>query len=62
MEVYERAARKEEDAGGRLEWRAVELHEDVREEAIKDFGQEYWDAYFDIGPHFGLLVVEKGGE
>ncbi|KAK0639812.1 S-adenosyl-L-methionine-dependent methyltransferase [Cercophora newfieldiana] len=58
-EVYERAARK----GGmceRLEWREVKLHEDVREEAIREFGREFWDVYFEVGPHFGLLVVEKG--
>ncbi|KAK4450905.1 putative methyltransferase [Podospora aff. communis PSN243] len=61
MEVYERAARR---GGmlGKLGWREVKLHEDVREEAIREFGQEFWDVYFDIGPHFGLLVVEKGGE
>jgi hypothetical protein len=39
------------------------MEEEIRENAIRDFGEEYWREYFEeIGPHFGVLVVEKGEE
>lgn len=59
MEVYEGAARKG-GMRGKMELREVKLHEDVKEEAIREVGQEFWDVYFEVAPHFGLLVVEKG--
>jgi len=45
---------------GEFEWRTAKLHDDIPEEAIWELGQEFWDVYFDVGPHFGLLVVAKG--
>lgn len=56
-EVIERAARKG-GLHGKLEWRNVKMEEEMREDAIKDHGEEFWNEYFEIGPHFGVLVVE----
>ncbi|KAK0639677.1 S-adenosyl-L-methionine-dependent methyltransferase [Cercophora newfieldiana] len=59
MEVYEDSARK---AGfkGAVEWREVVLEGEDREVAVEEAGMEFFDEYFGIlGPHFGLLVVEK---
>lgn len=59
-EVYERAARR---AGlrGRLEWKEVLMLEEIREAAVRRCGEEFWREYFGtIGPHFSILVVEKG--
>ena len=61
-EVFERAAKKG-GMKGKLEWREVRMEEEIREQAIMDFGETFWKEYFEIiGPHFGLLVVEKGSD
>lgn len=60
-EVFERAARRG-GMEGKLEWRPVRMMEEIREQAVREFGEEFWREYFEeIGPHFGLLVVHKGG-
>ncbi|KAM7188893.1 methyltransferase [Naviculisporaceae sp. PSN 640] len=59
-ELYERAARNG-GLKGRLEWVQVKLLDHVREKAVARCGEKFWKEYFgEIGPHFSLLVVEKG--
>jgi len=61
MEAYHTAAR-EAGMNGRFGWREVRLEGEDREEAVRDAGEAFFREYFeDIGPHFGVLVVEKGG-
>ena len=52
--VYEAAARQG-GMGGRLEWKKITLPP----QALENMGQDYWDVYFDNGPHLGILVVKK---
>ncbi|GAB1320002.1 Methyltransferase domain-containing protein [Madurella fahalii] len=60
IEVYERAARRG-GMHGTIQWKEITLQDSIREQAIREFGQEFWREYFDdLGPHFGLLVVAKG--
>jgi len=56
-EVYEEAARKG-GMTGRLYWKDIER---PGEEDIDKYGgsEEYWQNYWEVGPHIGLLVVEK---
>lgn len=59
-EVYEHAARRG-GMHGKLLWKKIELRDDIREEAVREFGEGFWKTYFeDMGAHFGVLVVAKG--
>jgi SAM-dependent methyltransferase len=52
--IYEEAARAG-GMGGMIMWKEIKLPQ----EAIDKTGPEFWDTYFTIGPHMGLIVVEK---
>ena len=60
MEDYETAAR-EGGMKGKLEWLEVKLEGEERKEAERDAGEQYFREYFGgLGPHFGILVIERG--
>lgn len=61
-EVIERAA-KRGGMRGEFEWKPVRMMEEIRERAVADCGEKFWEQYFGTaGPHFGVCVVRKGAE